>query len=253
MRRINKYIRLLQDEAGDGSQGGGGSGDSGASGTGDAGAGGDSAASGGSEETLLAGKYKTPDDLVKGYTELNTAYSAKDEAHLAELGALKSPETYVPGEGWVSDDAMGNRMQAVLQEIGKEHNLPQGTYEAIVNGIGEMQTRVQEDTLKEVVASIPNYDNRSKALQDTAMRFLRPDQAQSIDSLMQTKESFEAMEILMANARGGQLPSVTDASQGMSDADLRKAIKDLNPADLRERARLTDILNERGNGKGKLV
>ncbi len=157
------------------------------------------------------------------------------------------------GEGWTNDDAMNNRMMSVFQEVGKEHNLDQGTYEALFNGMTEMQSRVQAENLTEIVKSIPNYDDRAKAMVDTSLRFLRPDQAQAIDSLMQSKESFEAVEILMGALRGGSLPLVTQGVGDISDGDLRQQIKALNPADTSKRAELMGILNSRGNGEGKLV
>ena len=229
---------------------GGGAGDGGA---GDGGAGGDAGDGGAGGETLLAGKYKTQEELVNGYTELQTAFSGKDEAHVNELNALKSPEEFKAGEDWSNDNPMDNRMMSVFQEVAKEHNMPQGMYESLVNGMTEMQTRVQEEQLLETKKSIPNFDTRANAIADTALRFLRPDQAQGLDTLMQTKESFEAIEILMGQLRGGALPANTQPPQDMSEAELRKEIRELNPADTTKRAELLTKLNERGGGKGTLV
>ncbi len=224
----------------DGGDGGGSGGDNG----GDNGGGGD---------TLLAGKYETQDALIQGYTELNTAFSAKEEAHQAEIAGFKTPEELIAGADWGSDNAMDNRMMAVFQEVGKEFNMPQGMYESLVNGMTEMQNRVSADSLAETQKSIVNYDNRANMMIDTALRFLRPDQAKGLDALMTSKESFEAVELLMAQVRGnGALPPNPDHSQE-SEADIRKAIKALNPADTKERNRLTAILNSRGDGEGKLV
>lgn len=250
MRNVFKMIMLMLTasvmyvDGGDG----GGVGDGG-------GAGGDGGDAGGDAggDSLYAGKYKTVDELSSGYTELQTAFSGKDEAHVAELNALKSPDEFNAGEGWGSDNAMDNRMMAVFQTVAKEHNMSQGMYEGLVNGMTEMQTRVQEADLKETKESIANFDNRAEAIANTALRFLRPDQAQAMDSLMQSKESFEAIEVLMGNLRGGALPTNINAGGGVTDTDLRQQLSDLNPADTGKRKELLDMLNERSGGEGKLV
>jgi len=218
---------------------------------GEGGGGDPSGGEGGGE--LLAGKYKTQDELIAGYTELNTAFSGKDEAHNNALNALKSPEKFEAGEGWTNDNAMDNRMMAVFQEVAKENNMSQGMYEGLVNGMVEMQARVAEEALTETAKSIPNFDNRAQAVADTALKFLRPDQAEGLDSLMTTKEGFEAIEILMGQLRGGALPTVVTQGNDMSDGDLRKQIRELNPADSTKRNELMEILNSRGGDEGKLV
>lgn len=219
----------------------------------DGGEGGGGGGGEGGEPTLLAGKYETQEDLIKGYTELNTAFSGKDEAHQVALDAMKSPETFTAGEDWGSDNAMNNRMMSVFQDVAKDHNMPQGMYESLVNGMTEMQGRVSEETLVETQKSIVNYDNRATAMIDTATRFLRPDQVQALDSTMQTKESFEVMELLFGQLRGSSLPTNVTPASGESEAEVRAAIKKLNPADTKERARLMAIINAKGNGEGSLV
>ena len=201
-------------------------------------------------DELLAGKYNTQEDLIKGYTELQTAYSGKDEVHRNELASLKSPEAFEAGENWNSDNAMDNRMMSVFQEVAKEHNMSQGMYEGLVNGMTQMQTRVSEDSLVEVQKSIENYDTRANAMVDTALKYLRPDQAQALDSLMTTKESFEALEILMSQSRGGSLPNTLTPDTNVSEKELRKSIRELNPADTNERSRLLELLNSRGGSGG---
>lgn len=228
----------------DGGDGGGSGGDGGSEG-------GDAGGDGG--ENLLAGKYKTQDELVSGYAELQTAFSGKDEAHVAELAGLKSPEAYDAGEDWGNDNAMDNRLMSVLQAVGKDHNMPQGMYESLFNDITDMQQRVSEDSINEVKKSIPNFDNRANAIADTALKFLRPDQAQGLDSLMNNKESFEAIEILMGQLRGGQLPNTTAPAEEFSDSELRGQLNKLNPADTKKRDELMSILNKRGGGQGTMV
>lgn len=213
----------------------------------------DGGGDGGDGAELLAGKYKTQDELVTGYTELFTSFSAKDEEHKVVLDGMKSPEEFTAGEGWGSDNHNDNRMMSVFQEVAKEHNMSQGMYESLVDGMVDMQSRVEEADLAEVQKSIANYDNRANAMIDTALRFLRPDQAKGLDALMTSRESFEAVELLMAQVRGGGLPPITTPSGDMDEATLRKSIRELNPADTKERARLTAILNARGDGEGMLV
>lgn len=227
----------------DGGEGGGSGDPAGGEGGGDPAGGGD----------LLAGKYKSQEDLVTGYTELQSAFSGKDEAHLAELAGLKSPDAYNPAEDWGNDNPMDNRLMSVLQAVGKEFNMPQGMYESLFNEVTGMQQRVTEDSLNEVKKSIPNFDNRANAIVDTALRFLRPDQAKGLDSLMDNKESFEAVEILMGQLRGGQLPPTTPPAEDVSDAELRSQLNKLNPADTKKRDELMGILNKRGGGQGKMV
>ena len=233
----------------DGGEGGGGD----AGGASDGGDAGDNAGGGAGDDALLAGVFKDQDALVKGYAELQAAFSGKDEAHKTELAAFAAPESYAASEEWGELDPMGNRMLSVLEQVGKEHNLTQGAYEALFNGISEMQTRVANDALEEAQKSIPNFDNRANALIDTAGRFLRPDQLEALDGAMQTKESFEAMELLIGQLRGGALPNVTNPNVGESEAEIRAAIKKLNPADTRERERLMTALNAKGGGEGRLI
>ena len=241
--RINKYMMLLQEEAGNGEGG-----------QGDGSSGGSNGSDNSGDGALLAGKYENQEALIQGYTELNTAFSAKDETHKGEMDALKSPEEFTAGEGWGSDNAMDNRMMSVFSEVAKEHNMSQGMYESLVDGMVEMHSRVETESLAEVQKSIPNYDNRANAMIDTALRFLRPDQAKGLDALMTSKESFEAVELMMAQVRGSGLPPITNGGgDQMNDRDLRDAIRKLNPADTSERKRLTDILNSRGDGEGKLI
>ena len=243
----------------DGGSGGGDSGDSGDNGgndgAGDDGTGDNGASDGGGDgdSGLLAGKYKDQSTLEAGYLELQTAFSSKDETHKGEIDAMKSPKEYNAGEGWGDDNAMNNRMMSVLQEVGKEHNITQGAYEAIFNGVTQMQERVAKDVLDDTMKSIPNFDVRSKNMEDLAMKYLRPDQATAMDEVMQTKESFEAVEVLLNKLKGGTLPDSTRQPSEVSDGELRKQISNLNPADTRERERLMKIVNSRGEGQGKLV
>lgn len=248
---MNKYLLTLFSMFNltmyiDGGEGGGSDG-----GNGDEGSEGGEGIEGG--EQLLAGRFKSQDELIKGYTELEAAFSGKDEAHNKVLSEFKSPEEYAPGEGWDSENPMNNRMMAVLQEVGKEYNMPQGMYESIFNGITEMQERVQTETLEETQKSIPNYETRANAMADTALKYLRPDQAKAIDKLMQSKESFEAMELIMAKMRGASIPGVVQTDDAISDDELRSKIRNLNPADTRERERLLKIINSRSDGEGSLV
>ncbi len=224
----------------DGDGGGGGDGD------------GDGDGDGGGE--LLAGKYKTQDELVTGYTELQTAFSGKDEAHQAEMAGFKSPDKFEAGEDWGSDNANDNRMMAVFQDVAQEHNMSQAMYESLVTGMTEMQGRVSEAELADVQKSIPNFDNRAQAMVDTALKFLRPDQAEALDAFNGSKESFEAIELLMSQVRGGNsgLPQHIEKST-RTDADIRKDLNSLNPADTTSRKALMDELNARGDGEGRLV
>ncbi len=240
--QLMKFLHTLQEEAGDGTGGGASGGTDGS---------GDSGSDGGSE--LLAGKYENQDALIAGYTELQTAFSAKDETHKEELAKFNSPEEFTAGEGWKEDNAMNNRMMAVFQAVAGEHGMSQGMYEGLVNGMTEMQDRVATDGMTETIKSIPNYETRASNMQDMALKHLRPDQAQAMDTLMTSKESFEAVEVLLNNLRGGTLPSNVQQQTEMNEVELRSKIKNLNPADTQERGRLMKMLNDQGNGEGKLI
>jgi len=233
------------DSGADGGADGGDTGDSGAGdagGTGDA-PGADAGASGADGGDLILGKFKDQDALAEGYTNLQK-----------KLGNFQGTpkDGYAPIEGLENTTADQNRLMAVLQEVGKDAQMDQGTYESLYTQITEMQARVADETLQATIKEIPNYDTRAKAMADTALRFLRPDQADAVDALMQSKESFEAVEILMGQLRGGSLPNnpgVTETSQ----EELRAQIKNLNPADSAGRKRLLEQLNAKGDGQGRLV
>jgi len=193
---------------------------------------------------MILGKFKDQGALEEGYSALEK-----------RLGSFQGTpkDGYAPIEGIGETSADQNRLMAVIQEVGKDAQMDQGTYESLYTKIAEMQARVAEDGLKETIKSIPNYDTRAKAMQDTVLRFLRPDQAESVDALMQSKESFEAIEIIMGQLRGGSLPQAPGQADGISDHDLRTQINALKPSDTNERTRLLKILNGRSGGQGSLV
>ena len=210
---------------------------------GDSGAGGD-AGGGDAGGELLLGKFKDTDALSDAYTNLQK-----------KLGNFQGApkDGYTAIEGVENTTADQNRLMAVLQEVGKDAQMDQATYESLYNSITEMQTRVAEEGLKETMKSIANYDTRAQAMQDTALRFLRPDQAEAVDALLQSKESFEAVEILLGQLRGaGGLPASPGVAE-TSDAELRAQIRALSPSDTATRARLMGELNKRGDGEGRLV
>ncbi len=198
----------------------------------------------GSGDELLLGKFKDVDALAESYTNLQK-----------KLGNFQGApkDGYAPIEGVEDTTADQNRLMAVLQEVGKDAQMDQATYEKLYTEITEMQTRVAEESLQEAIKSIPNYDTRAKAMQDTALRFLRPDQVEAVDTLMQTKESFEAVEVLLGQLRGaGGLPSNPGVA-GMDEGELRRQIRELSPSDTATRAKLMAELNKRGDGEGRLV
>ncbi len=234
------------DSGGDNGAASGGEGDGGGAPAADGGDGGANPADGGdaSGGELLAGKYKDQAALVDGYKNLEQMFGSF-------TGTPKDGYAAIDGIGETSADQ--NRLMSVIQEAGKDMNLSQDGYENLYKNISEMQDRVAEENIAAVIKEIPNFDTRQKQLVDTAIRFLRPDQMQGIDALMTTKESFEAVEVLMGAMRGGSLPGVTPQAPVLDAHSLRQELNKLDPADTGNRSRLLKQLNDASGGEGKLV
>jgi len=148
------------------------------------------------KETLLAGKFKTTEDLEKSYTELQSTFSKK-------LGAFEgAPEAY---EGESIEAILGAIEQGegdagvfnALQEWGKDNQLSQ---DGLVQLYGNYQEMIQERTETRYNQEMEKLGQDGQARLDNVYGFLEAqlgDKSQAIVPFLSSADSIEAVEMLM--------------------------------------------------------
>lgn len=220
------------------------------------------APAGGERPAWLPSKYETPEALAKGYTELQAAFSGKQEklreTVLAELraGVPEAPDKYelkaaalpehvvwldgdIPaeleaGKVYFKPDPAAPEMGALREWAHKNGVKSEGFGELMGLAAQVMGTRVP--TAAEVEAQRTafygslgeNGQARASHLWGQLTSALG-DKAKGIDALLSDKGSFEAIEALMSRAGGASFaPAGGGAAPGsaMDEATLRKAPSD---------------------------
>ena len=240
---MSLFIVTLYIDGGEGAGGGEGEGEAGGAGAG--GGEGEGAAEWyftegvagqGDRPDFFKDKYKTLADQAKAYTDLESRFG----------GFTGAPEQYEIPEGFEEDPIV-----ATLAKYGKDSNMNQELFAQLASELTEGAAKRQEEALQAEIASIPNYETRRRNVADLALKVLRTDQFDAINSIVTGKESFEAVEALVNSLKGNQLPT-GDVPPVNDQFNIGEALGKLDPSDMNARARLMEKLNATG-GQGKLV
>lgn len=202
----------------------------------------DAGSSGGATESeLLAGKYKSTEDLVEAYKSLEGKLGKKDEelreAIKEELvkeqfgSRPESPGDYQLPESLGIDpgQASGNEMLDWWSKTAFEKGMSQEEFE---RGIAQYRDAV--------VGQAPDLEAEAKKLGENAQarieqasqfvfKHLPEDQISAIEPLFQSAEGIKAVEALMESVNGGNKMrggSDTDSSTRLTEEQVREMMRD---------------------------
>lgn len=137
-------------------------------------------------DTLYANKYKSVDELVKGYENLQSKLGSHSGA----------PEEYTVNEGIEVDQ--DNPLFSKLQEVGKELGLNNDGYNALIdmyNGTIADQQAQHEESMKAEMAKLgDNANERIQNLADWSKANLSEAERNVFDSLAQNAEAVQLIE-----------------------------------------------------------
>ena len=162
------------------------------------------------ETSYLDGKYTSVSALEDGYRNLQTSYSKK-------LGAFQG----APEDGYALEEgAEGN---AVLEAWGKDNNLSQDGYAALVEQMSTAQNEANEAFKTEQLQALgENADYRLKNIVDYAKATFGEDSLGTFDAMIQDAKGVEIIEALI---KGSKSEAPAEVKATPIDADKVKAMR----------------------------
>lgn len=178
-------------------------------------------------ETLLAGKYKTPVDLEKGYKELETKLGQQAEKLKGFAGApekydLTMPEALANEIEWRTDDPLLTKFQTLAREQGMSQQL----FSGILGILAEYElSNVSPDWAKEKAAIGERADDRLKDFGDWYGANLDDEGAAAVKRALGVNPTpadiFVALELVMgANRQPAAVPPGDDIKGGLTIDDV---------------------------------
>lgn len=179
-----------------------------------------------SGDTLLAGKYKTPGDLEKGYKELETKFGEqaaklKGFAGAPEAYDLSMPEALKDQIEWRTDDPLLTKFQA----LAKEHGMSQALFGGILGILAEYElSNVSPDWAREKAAIGERADERLKDFTEWYGANMEDEDADRIKRALGVNPSpadiYLALEAVMQAGREPAAKPADDTKDAVTLADV---------------------------------
>ena len=176
------------------------------------------------EEVLFAGKYKSPEDLEKGYTEMQSLYNSRYKGF---TGAPESGEyEAVPVEGVEQAEVDALSDSPVFQKF-KERGLERGMSNEMFNDvINDYITTQREETQATVSAEMQKLgDNAKVRIENVVSKLgtiLEGDQLEGLKLTLSTASSIEALETLLDRDVNTVAPAETAVDTTDKESELQE-------------------------------
>jgi hypothetical protein len=177
------------------------------------------------EEKLFANKYKSIEELEKGYENLNSLYNKRYK------GFVGSPEDgkyeFVPSEG-INDEIaqaiLDTPMAKRLQEKGVERGMSNEMFNDLINDyIVTQQEHIEAQRTIEYDKLGENADKRLQLIDEKLGTLLEPHLKKALSDSLTTAEAVQAIEYMLESKTQNTVnPEGTQVKNGLSEEEWQK-------------------------------
>jgi hypothetical protein len=183
----------------------------------------------------LPEKYNTPEDLAKGYKELQSKLGTRDEEMRKKVMEELQAEAYKdrpPSAGEYSLPDFVNEEEAVNSDL-----LQWWADQAFENGYSQAEFEKGIEIYMKSMPAPPNLeaergklgDNANQRIEAASMfatKFFPKETLPAIERLCESAEGIVALEVMMEAMKDGSFSQAANPASGLSEADLREMMKD---------------------------
>lgn len=184
----------------------------------------------------LPEKYKTPEDLAKGYKELESKIGAKEEdlrnriiQELEEKAFSDRPADkgdYQLPESIDESMAVDNELLSWWAEHSFENGFSQAEFEKGIEMYAKAVQGSQPDLAEEAKKLGDNASARIQSASAFANKFFPEAALPAIERMCETHEGIIALEAIMEAVRDGGYSNETSSPDRISDSALREMMQD---------------------------
>jgi len=184
----------------------------------------------------LPEKFKTPEDLAKSYTELQSKLGSKDEdirqsiiEEIQKEAFADRPETagdYQMPESIDPDSAVDNELLQWWANHSFENGFSQDEFEQGIEMYAQAMGGNQPDLEAEMEKLGENANARVDAASAWASKFFPEESMSAIERMCESHEGIVALEVMMEAMKDGSFANEAQTSAGLSELELRQMMQD---------------------------
>lgn len=184
----------------------------------------------------LPEKFKTPEDLAKSYTELQSKLGAKDDdirqsiiEEIQKEAFADRPETagdYQMPESIDPDAAVDNELLQWWANHSFENGFSQEEFEQGIEMYAQAVMGNQPDLEAEMEKLGENANARVDAASAWASKFFPEESMSAIERMCESHEGIIALEVMMNALKDGNFASDAQSASTTSEVELRQMMQD---------------------------
>ena len=184
----------------------------------------------------LPEKFKTPEDLAKSYTELQSKLGAKDEdirnsiiEEIQKEAFADRPESagdYQMPESIDEDAAVDNELLQWWAEHSFENGFSQEEFEKGIEMYAQAMMGSEPDLEAEAAKLGDNANARIEAASAFANKFFPEDALPAIERMCESHEGIIALEAIQEAMKDGNFAADAQSSSGISERELAQMMND---------------------------
>jgi len=193
----------------------------------------------------LPEKFKTPEDLAKSYSELQSKLGSKDEdirnAIMEEIqneAFADRPESvgdYVLPDSIDSEEAVDNELLKWWSEHSFENGFSQEEFQQGIEMYAQAVMGQGPDLEAETAKLGDNANDRIEAASVFANKFFPEQALPAIERMCESHEGIIALETIMEAMKDGNFSGAAQTSAGYTEPELRQMMQDPRYRDVRHR------------------
>lgn len=184
----------------------------------------------------LPEKFKTPEDLAKSYSELQSKLGAKDDdirqsiiEEIQKEAFADRPETagdYQMPDSIDADAAVDNELLQWWANHSFENGFSQEEFEQGIEMYAQAMGSNQPDLEAEMEKLGDNANARVDAASAWASKFFPEETMSAIERMCESHEGIIALEVMMNAMKDGSFANEAQPSSGFSEGELRQMMQD---------------------------
>ena len=184
----------------------------------------------------LPEKFKTPEDLAKSYTELQSKLGAKDEdirnsiiEEIQKEAFADRPESagdYQMPESIDADAAVDNELLQWWSEHSFENGFSQEEFEKGIEMYAQAVMGSEPDLEAEAAKLGDNANARIEAASAFANKFFPEEALPAIERMCESHEGIIALEAIQEAMKDGNFAADAQSSSGVSERELAQMMND---------------------------
>jgi len=184
----------------------------------------------------LPEKFKTPEDLAKSYTELQSKLGAKDEdirnsiiEEIQKEAFADRPESagdYQMPESIDADAAVDNELLQWWSEHSFENGFSQEEFEKGIEMYAQAVMGSEPDLEAEAAKLGDNANARIEAASAFANKFFPEEALPAIERMCESHEGIIALEAIQEAMKDGSFAADAQSSSGVSERELAQMMND---------------------------